>query len=53
MDNHPMEFSKIVKKQRFLVNVIVIDDLIRMLLEGDTIPCLFSRRGQVLWDSKH
>jgi len=42
VDNHPMEFSKILKRQGFLVNVIVTDDQIRVLLEGDTIPLLFS-----------
>jgi hypothetical protein len=29
------------EKQSFLVNVIVIDEQIRVLLEGDTIPCHF------------
>jgi hypothetical protein len=39
-----MELSKILKRQGFLVNVIVTDDQIRVLLEGDTIPHLLSGR---------
>jgi hypothetical protein len=42
VENDPMEFSKILKRQGFLLNVIVTDDQIRVLLEGDNISRLFS-----------
>jgi hypothetical protein len=46
VDNHPVEFSKILKRQGFLVNVIVTDDQIRVLLEGDTSHVYFQGRDR-------
>jgi hypothetical protein len=50
VDNHPMKFRKFFLGRGgggFLVNVIVTDDQITVLLEGDTIPCYF--QGGDMW----